>query len=232
MTRVVRIQNMEQAESHRTLIIAHWPLDGKPSQMTLDPQRELTLAVHDAAPMISIGKAPLSEDALPSDSIIETAKTAAQFEQQVMGLQAENQTLRADKDRLAEEVARLQTAAAEHKPAEDNELSARIVQLQSDNKVLAEAYEKRFDELKAAEADRDAYAARIDALTAELQALQPPAPAVNLEAPAPVDPQSVTKAQLLDEAAARGIEVDASATKADIAAVINSAEPAPSEPEA
>lgn len=230
MTRVFRIQNLEEAESLRPLIVAMWPVDGKPVEYKIDPQRDLMLSIHDASPMVSIGKQPFAENELPGDSIIATAKSAAEIQKRLDEVTAENQQLRVDKDGLATEVERLTSVAAEHKPAEDSELSAQLAQALADNKVLAEAYEKRFEELKAAEAERDqarndATAAvshsaelqnQIDALTAQLHAIEPPPPPVNTDQAKPLD--RMNKDELVAEANRRGIVPGEADTKAQIIA--------------
>lgn len=213
MTRVFRIQNLEEAESLRPLIVAMWPVDGKPVEYKIDPQRDLMLSIHDASPMVSIGKQPFAENELPGDSIIATAKSAAEIQKRLDEVTAENQQLRVDKDGLATEVERLTSVAAEHKPAEDSELSTQLTQALADNKVLAEAYEKRFEELKAAEAKNS----ELDRQIAELKALNPPKPSQ-----APLD--EMTNEQLKVFASEVGVEVKDSMTKAEMIDAIKAAE--------
>lgn len=204
MTRVIRIQNMEQADSCRPLIIARWPAKGAPFTLTLDPQREVTLSIHDGEPLVSIAKQAPGEEI--AATITDTLKGADELEAKLLAVEAENQSLRADKDRLAAEVERLTAAAAERKPGEgDDDLAAQLAQALSDNKILADAYEKRFEELKAAEAK-----------IAELQAATPaplPTPEVKLE--------SLTKAQLIDLATKRGIAFNPNGTKAELIAALS-----------
>ena len=225
MTRTVRIQNLQPAESIQPLIVALHQIAGPPTEFKVDPQREVIVSIHDNAPMISIGKQPIAESDLPSETVLATARGAAELQERLDAMQAENQQLRVDKDILAAEVERLTSVAAEHKPAEDSELSAQLAQALADNKVLAEAYEKRFEELKVSEEKNAAlkqenydYAERIDALTNELHAIQPPPPSVNEQEAPPKPLDKMNKAELLAEAKARGVEVDEALTKAEIIA--------------
>ena len=98
MTRLVRIQNMQPAESLQPLIAALHSVAGTPTEFKIDPQREVFIAIHDNAPMISIGKQPIAESDLPSDTVLATARSAAGLQEQLDGMRAENQQLRVDKD--------------------------------------------------------------------------------------------------------------------------------------
>lgn len=244
MTRVIKIQNMEQEGSHRTLIIALHQIDGAPVEQKLDPQREMTLAIHDGAPMISIGKAPIAESDLPSETVIATARSAAGLQEQLDAALAENQQGRADREQLASELERLTKAAAEHKP-EGTDLTAKeLEELRSNHTTLAQAYDKRFEELKASEARNAELSDQLAKLAeagksvgggVQSEGTQPgsehsktPAPTIvgmpdlgdgTTEESKPLG--AMNKGELVEEAGRRGVEIEDGAKKADVRAALD-----------
>jgi hypothetical protein len=222
MTRMFLVQNLEEEGSIRPLIATHWPAEGKPYSIKVDPQRALTVALHKGLPLVSIGTEVIPEDALPGEHLIETAKTAAQLEQRISGFEAENQQLRADKDRLAGEVERLKDAIASHDPLAGADESTLVIE----HSTLTAAHNKAIDDLRAAEAQRDAANARV----AELEEQLATATGATLSgAQPPAEPQAIaledlTKAELLEHAKLiGGIDVDDGMRKADIIEAIRAA---------
>lgn len=220
MTRVVRIQNMEQEGSHKTLIVALHTIAGKPSEMKVDPQREIQIAIHDGAPMISIGKQHISEDEMPSDTVIAQARSASGLQERIDLLEAENQQARADKDQLATEVERLTRAAAEHKP-EGTDLTAKeLEELRSNHTTLAEAYDKRFEEMKTAEARNLELSSQLAKLAEQGKVVgagsQSEGAQPGSEHSHTPEPTITAAPELIEEAGRRGVEVEDGALKDDV----------------